>query len=164
MKAFLNQREIVTLHDGRYKDIIRGVYMELMSKIVGVKNVPKIIKTDGEDYCMTQQRLRGSTFAKYMLLKNGERKPYHMSLRTRTPLLQSKERERYITINYFFCGLHILVCLSELANKTLSLCEGLVHSGEKVGAPTLPGGYSIPGESGTPRLVRTVCEAVQDRG
>ncbi|CAG2205351.1 unnamed protein product [Mytilus edulis] len=74
------------------------------------------------------------------------------------------QRERYITINYFFCGLHFLVGLSEQANKTLSLWESLVHSGEKVGAPTLPGGYSIPGESGTTRLVRTVCKAVQDRG
>ncbi|XP_071124318.1 uncharacterized protein [Mytilus edulis] len=74
------------------------------------------------------------------------------------------QRERYITINYFFCGLHFLVGLSEQANTTLSLWESLVHSGEKVGAPTLPGGYSIPGESGTTRLVRTVCKEVQDRG
>ncbi|CAC5418647.1 unnamed protein product [Mytilus coruscus] len=42
--------------------------------------------------------------------------------------------------------------------------ESLVQSGEKVGAPTLPGGYSMPGESGTTRLVRTVCKSVQDRG
>ncbi|CAG2191558.1 CFAP44 [Mytilus edulis] len=43
------------------------------------------------------------------------------------------------------------VCQSR-RTKTLSLWESLVYSGEKVGAPTLPGGYSIPGESGTPRL------------
>jgi hypothetical protein len=35
----------------------------------------------------------------------------------------------------FFCGLHFLVGLSEQANTTLSLWEGLVHSGQKVGAP-----------------------------
>ncbi|CAC5360877.1 unnamed protein product [Mytilus coruscus] len=62
--------------------------------------------------------------------------------------LTAVQRERYVTINYFFCGLHFLVGLSEQAIKTLSLSESLVHSGEKVGAPTLPGGYSIPGESG----------------
>ncbi|VDI29540.1 Hypothetical predicted protein [Mytilus galloprovincialis] len=58
----------------------------------------------------------------------------------------------------------IVTLHDEQANKTLSLWENLVHSGEKVGAPTLPGGYSIPGESGTSRLVRTVCKAVQDSG
>ncbi|CAC5414207.1 unnamed protein product [Mytilus coruscus] len=270
MEAFLNQREIVTFHDGRYTDIIREVYMELMCMRVGAKNVPKIIKTVMEKMTgMTPQRLPGSTFAKYMLLEarsvalvhlkeeiqssegnitvgpDGTTKFGHhygaisISLSGKTmcmgmrdmacgdaeayrkllegiitemtgddndqvrqvavkikntvsdqasvnkkfvtllsewrekalphvvenwDTLTAVQRERYVTINYFFCGLHFLVGLSEQANKTLSLWESLVHSGEKVGAPTLPGGYSIPGESGTTRLVRTVCKAVQDRG
>ena len=78
--------------------------------------------------------------------------------------LTTAQQERYININYFFCGLHFLVGLSEQANKTLSLWESLVHSCEKVGAPTLPGGYSKAGEAGTTRMVRTVCKAVQDQG
>ena len=78
--------------------------------------------------------------------------------------LADNQKERYASINYFFCGLHFLVGLSEQANKTLSLWEGLVHSGQKVGAPSLPGGYSKSGEAGTTRMVRTVCKAVQDRG
>ncbi|XP_052088201.1 uncharacterized protein LOC127725313 [Mytilus californianus] len=270
MEAFLNQREIVTFHDGRYTDIIREVYMELMCMRVGAKNVPKIIKTVMEKMTgMTPQRLPGSTFAKYMLLEarsvalvhlkeeiqssegnitvgpDGTTKFGHhygaisISLSGKTMCmgmrdmacgdaeayrkllegiitemtgddndqvrqvtvkikntvsdqasvnkkfvtllsewrekalphvvenwntLTAVQRERYVTINYFFCGLHFLVGLSEQANKTLSLWESLVHSGEKVGAPTLPGGYSIPGESGTTRMVRTVCKAVQDRG
>jgi hypothetical protein len=44
------------------------------------------------------------------------------------------------------------------------LWEGLAHSGQKVGAPSLPGGYSKSGEAGTTRKVRTVCKAVQDLG
>ncbi|CAC5426314.1 unnamed protein product [Mytilus coruscus] len=270
IEAFLNQREIVPFHDGRYTDIIREVYMELMCMRVGAKNVPKIIKTVMEKMTgMTPQRLPGSTFAKYMLLEarsvalvhlkeeiqssegnitvgpDGTTKYGHhygaisISLSGKTmcmgmrdmacgdaeayrkllegiitemtgddndqvrqvavkikntvsdqanvnkkfvtllsewrekalphvvenwDTLTAVQRERYVTINYFFCGLHFLVGLSEQANKTISLWESLVHSGEKVGAPTLPGGYSIPGESGTTRLVRTVFKAVQDRG
>jgi hypothetical protein len=44
------------------------------------------------------------------------------------------------------------------------LWEGLAHSGQKVDAPSLPGGYSKSGEAGTTRKVRTVCKAVQDLG
>lgn len=270
MEAFLNQREIVTYHDGRYTDTIREVYMELMCMRVGAKNVPKIIKTVMERMTgMTPQRLPGTTFAKYMLLEarsvalthlkeeihsaegnltvgpDGTTKFGHhygaisVSLSGKTMCMGMRDmacgdaeayqkllegiitemtgddndqmkqiaakikntvsdqasvnkkfvtllsewreralphvignwetltvvqRERYININYFFCGLHFLVGLSEQANKTLALWEGLVHSGEKVGAPTLPGGYSKPGEAGTTRMVRTVCKAVQDRG
>ncbi len=78
--------------------------------------------------------------------------------------LTTVQQERYVNINYFFCGLHFLVGLSEQANKTLSVWEGLVHAGEKVGAPTVPGEYNKAGEAGTTRMVRTVCKAVQDRG
>jgi hypothetical protein len=44
------------------------------------------------------------------------------------------------------------------------LWEGLVHSGQKVGAPSLPGGYSKSGETATTRMVRKVSKAVQDSG
>ena len=73
-------------------------------------------------------------------------------------------RNRYITVNNFWCGLHFLVGLSEQANKTLRVWEELLHGDQPVGAPGLPGGYSKTGEAGSTRLVRTVCKALQDRG
>ena len=73
-------------------------------------------------------------------------------------------RNRYITVNNFWCGLHFLVGLSEQANKTLRVWEQLLHGDRPVGAPGLPGGYSKTGEAGSTRLVRTVCKALQDRG
>ncbi|CAC5422948.1 unnamed protein product [Mytilus coruscus] len=71
MEAFLNQREVVTFHDGRYTDSIIEVYMELMCMRVGAKNVPEIDHQDcyGKDDLYDPQRLPGSTFAKYMLLE-----------------------------------------------------------------------------------------------
>ncbi|VDI03270.1 Hypothetical predicted protein [Mytilus galloprovincialis] len=198
MEAFLNQREIVTFHDGRYTDIIREVYMELMCMRVGAKNVSKIIKTVMEKITgMTPQRLPGSTFAKYMLLEARSVALVHLKEEIQAsegnitvgPDGTTKFGHHYDAISISLSGktmcmgmrdmaggdaeayrkllegiiTEMTVGLSEQANKTLSLWESLVHSGEKVGAPTLPGGYSIPGESGTTRLVRTVCKAVQDR-
>ena len=71
---------------------------------------------------------------------------------------------KLLHVNYFWCGLHFLVGLSEQANKTLCLWDELLHDNQQVGAPALPGGYSKAGEAGTTRLVRTVCKALQDRG
>ena len=71
---------------------------------------------------------------------------------------------KLLHVNYFWCGLHFLVGLSEQANKTLCLWDELLHDNQHVGAPALPGGYSKAGEAGTTRLVRTVCKALQDRG
>ncbi|CAC5388732.1 unnamed protein product [Mytilus coruscus] len=243
MEAFLTQREIVTFHDGRYTDIIREVYMELMCMRVGAKNVPKIIKTVIEKMTgMTPQRLPGSTFARYMLSEARSVALVHLKEEIQSsegsitvePDGTTKFGHHYGAILISLSGITMcmgmrdMACgdaeayrkllegiitektgddndqvrqvavkikntvsdqasvnkkfvtlLSEWREKALphvvenwgtltavqrEQYESLVHSGEKVGAPTLPGGYSIPGESGTTRLVRTVCKAVQDRG
>ena len=78
--------------------------------------------------------------------------------------LAEGEKMKYSNMNNFWCGLHFIVGLSEQANKTLAQYEDLISKGEKLGAVALPGGYSKAGESGTSRLVRTVCKAIQERG
>ena len=68
------------------------------------------------------------------------------------------------TVNDFFCGLHFLVGLADQAEDTLKIFEkvSIVGGQTKVGSLG-HGGYSN-GESGTTRLIRTVCKSVQERG
>ncbi|CAC5425668.1 unnamed protein product [Mytilus coruscus] len=128
-----------------YTDIIREVYMELMCMRVGAKSVPKIIKTVMEKITgMTPQRLPGSIFAKYMLLEARSVALVHLKEEIQAsegnitvgPDGTTKFGHHYCTISISLSGW----------------------------SPTSPGGYSIPGESGTTRPVRTVCKAVQDWG
>ena len=65
-------------------------------------------------------------------------------------------------VNEFFCGLHFLVGLADQAEATLKVWEGLLYGKEKVGS-IANGGY-FNGESGTTRLIRTVCKSIQERG
>ena len=45
---------------------------------------------------------------------------------------------RLSTMNNFFCGLHVLVGLSEQANKTLAVWEDLVQNGTTPGRQNEP--------------------------
>ena len=65
-------------------------------------------------------------------------------------------------VNEFFCGLHFIVGLADQAEACLKVWEGMVYGDERVGT-LAHGGYSR-GESGTTRLIRTVCKSVQERG
>ena len=63
--------------------------------------------------------------------------------------LSPTERASFSKMNNFFCGLHFLVALADVSAETLRQWESL-HS-EDVSA----------GESGTIRLIRTACKAIQ---
>ena len=53
---------------------------------------------------------------------------------------------KYSNMNNFWCGLHFIVWLSELANKTLSQYGNLISKGEKLGTVALPGGFGKAGK------------------
>ena len=65
-------------------------------------------------------------------------------------------------INYFYCGLHFVVGMADHTEACLKSFEHLIHGENKVGS-LAHGGYSN-GESGTLRLIRTLCKAVEEHG
>ena len=67
-----------------------------------------------------------------------------------------------IGVNDFYCGLHFLVGLVDQAEASLKLWESLLFGEAKIGSLN-HGGYS-KGESGTLRLIRTICKSVSKRG
>ena len=76
-------------------------------------------------------------------------------------VLQRKKKS-LSNVNQFFCGLHFLVGLADQAEACLKIWENLLFGNEKIGS-LAHGGYSN-GESGTTRLIRTVCKSVQEKG
>ena len=58
--------------------------------------------------------------------------------------------------------MNFLVGLADQAEACLKVWENIIFKGQNVGSP-LHGGYSN-GESGTLRLITTVCKSVQHRG
>ena len=77
--------------------------------------------------------------------------------------MSMEEQAECERMNHFFCGMHLLVSLAEQSDATLRVWENLVFGDVAVGA-TAVCGKSGKSESGTVRLVRTVCKSVQDRG
>ena len=77
-------------------------------------------------------------------------------------VLSSEEQGKVSRMNDLFCGLHFIVGLVDQAETALKVWDKLLYGDEKVGS-IKHGGYS-KGESGTYRLVRTVCKAVQAKG
>ena len=63
-----------------------------------------------------------------------------------------------------FCGLHLLVAFADQAEATLKLWDKLIHEDKAVGSLKKECGGFSSSDSGTYRLVRTVCKAVQERG
>uniref|UniRef100_A0A7M5WY35 Uncharacterized protein n=1 Tax=Clytia hemisphaerica TaxID=252671 RepID=A0A7M5WY35_9CNID len=63
----------------------------------------------------------------------------------------------------FVCGLHFIVRLADQADECLEIHEGMLYKENKVGSLATKNGF-LGGESGTTRLIRTVCKAVSDRG
>ncbi|KAJ8048656.1 hypothetical protein HOLleu_01057 [Holothuria leucospilota] len=72
------------------------------------------------------------------------------------------QRSKVAELNEFFCGLHFIVGLAEQASSTLKAWETMIFGDAKVGAASVTG-FDCKEESGTERLVRTVCKSVQDR-
>ena len=76
--------------------------------------------------------------------------------------LNIEQQNSLSNVNDFFCGLHFLVGLADQAEACLKVYEKLLIHEAKVGS-LAHGGYSN-GESGTTRLIRTVCKSVQEQG
>ena len=76
--------------------------------------------------------------------------------------LSNVEQESFGKVNEFFCGLHFLVGLADQAEACIKVWENILYNGENVGS-LAHGGYSN-GESGTFRLIRSVCKSVHYRG
>ena len=77
--------------------------------------------------------------------------------------MSDKEKTDFSNMNHFFCALHYLVGLANYASRTLKAWESMIFGDRKVGAAVL-GDVETKSESGTERLVRTVCKAVKERG
>ena len=75
--------------------------------------------------------------------------------------LSKEDQQSLGNVNEFFCGLHFLVGLADQADTGLKLWENVLFKGQHVGFVT-HGGYSN-GKSGTLRLIRIVCKAVEHR-
>ena len=71
-------------------------------------------------------------------------------------------QSNFIKVNDFFCGLHFLVGLADQTEASLKAWDRLLYDDRPVGS-LANGGYS-KGESGTLRLIRTTCKAVQTHG
>ncbi|MCH2377670.1 MAG: hypothetical protein MK231_04815, partial [Pelagibacterales bacterium] len=77
--------------------------------------------------------------------------------------LSEVDQNKMKSINNYFCGLHYMVGLADQSEGTLKVFEKLLYDEKLVGS-LAHGGYSNGGESGTLRLIRTLCKAVQERG
>ena len=75
--------------------------------------------------------------------------------------LNEEVKTKIKQVNEFFCGMHCVVGLADQTETALKAWEKLLFDDMPVGS-IANGGYS-KGESGTYRLVRTVCKAVQTR-
>ena len=76
--------------------------------------------------------------------------------------LAEADQERILK-NVYFCGLHYVVGLVDQAEGELKVFDKLLYNETPIGS-LAHGGYSKIGESGTLRLIRTLCKAVQVRG
>ena len=77
--------------------------------------------------------------------------------------LTTLEQSNMSKINDFFCGMHYIVGLADQAEVALKAWDKLLWDDKLVGS-LAHGGYSQGGESGTLRLIRTLCKSVQTRG
>ena len=77
--------------------------------------------------------------------------------------LSESEKNSLLIINDFFCGLHYMVGLADIAENTLRSWDKLIHDDQPV-STLVHGGYSKGGESGTVRLVHTLCKSVKAKG
>ena len=74
------------------------------------------------------------------------------------------EKEKMRKMNSLFCGLHYVVGLAEQAEGALKVIDKLLYDDRLFGSLS-PGGSGFNnGESGTSRLIRTLCKAVEEHG
>ena len=78
--------------------------------------------------------------------------------------LGEEEKERMKTINSLFCGLHYVVGLGDQAESALKVFDKLLYEDMRIGSFANGGAGFTNGESGTLRLIRTLCKAVEEHG
>ena len=68
-------------------------------------------------------------------------------------------------LNNFFCVMHFMVVMADQANDALLQIEKVVSEGiGNLGASKISPGFCSSKESGTVRMIQTVCNAVQKHG
>ena len=78
--------------------------------------------------------------------------------------MSDEEKDKMRKMNSLFCGLHYVVGLAEQAEGALKVFDKLLYDDRLVGS-LAPGGCGFNnGESGTSRLIRTLCKAVEEHG
>ena len=77
--------------------------------------------------------------------------------------LNEAQQAKLANMNDFFCGLHFIVGMADQAEAALKVFDTLLCGDEKVGSLKTKRVFS-KGESGTLRLIRTCCKAVQAKG
>ena len=78
--------------------------------------------------------------------------------------LSQEQQKKILNVNEFYCGLHFLVGMADQAEACLKVWEGILFKDDNNIVGSLKHGGDSNGESGTTRLIRTVCKAVQQRG
>ena len=77
--------------------------------------------------------------------------------------LSDNEKSILSHINQFFCGMHFIVGLADISGTALKTWDHLLYDDRPVGL-LAHGGYCKNSESGTVRLIRTLCKSVQTKG
>ena len=140
-------------------EVLREILEDIAScapdeKADGHKKLLKSIKNLMSDRCVVQKRFNE-------LVRN-YREAILPQVVEEWEGLSKEEQDKMSRMNDLFCGLHFIVGLADQAEAALKVWDRLLYGDEKVGS-IKHGGYS-KGESGTYRLVRTVCKAVQAKG
>ena len=78
--------------------------------------------------------------------------------------LPAEEKEKMKVINSLFCGLHYVVGLADQSESALKVFDKLLYQDTPVGSLVAGGSGYNNGDSGTTRLIRTLCKAVEDHG
>ena len=118
------------------------------------KKVIKSIKNSMSDRCIVQKKFNEilQTYRQSILPEVVEE----------WDILDDDERSKVTRMNDLFCGLHYIVGLADQAEEALKVWDKLLHDDAKV--DSLSQGRYSKGESGTLRLLRKVCKAVQAKG
>ena len=79
--------------------------------------------------------------------------------------MSTDEQSALARLNNFFCGMHFMVAMADQANDTLLQIEKVLSEGiGNLGASKISPSFCSSKESGTVRMIRTVCNAVQKHG
>ena len=78
--------------------------------------------------------------------------------------LNESQQNKISNMNDFFCGLHFIVGMADQAEAALKVFDSLLYKNPQAVGSLRPKRGIGKGESGTLRLIRTVCKAVQAKG